>query len=255
MKIKVERLRKNLFSGIFSALFMSVLAEEPNAEQTKVDNKEEEEITPPTPKEQDTPKPSGSVNFEDLVSKARAEEKAKLYPQIEKLKKDKNDLLLVVAERDKKISDLEKELKKATSETTKYKTELEDGTKTNQTVQELTLQYSQLEKEYEDLQSKYDTEIQNLKVNSFREKQIALAGGEIIEELVQGSTEEEVLASVEVAKQRYADIQAKALANVQMPRANPSSASMKIFADKSIDEIASMSNEEYKEYRKQLNIK
>ena len=254
MKIKVERLRKNIFSGIFSTLFMSVLAEEPNVEENKADDNKDGEATPP-PKEQDAPKPSGDLNFEDLVVKARSEEKAKLYPQIEKLKKDKNDLLLVVAERDKKISDLEKELKKATSETTKYKTELEDGTKTNKTVQELTLQYSQLEKEYEDLQSKYDIEIQNLKVNSFREKQIALAGGEIIEELVTGSTEDEVLASVEVAKQRYADIQAKALANVQMPRANPSSASLKMFAEKSIEEIANMTNEEYKEYRKQINIK
>ena len=240
-------------SKLSALMFMNVFAEEPNAEQG---NGIEEEVKNPEQPEQEVPKPQGTVNFEDLVAKAREEEKAKLYPQIEKLKKDKNDLLLVVAEKDKAIKDLEKEITSLQKNHSKLAKDVEESTSTNKVVQEQALLISQLEQQLEDIQSQYELEVNSLKINSYREKQIASAGGAIIPELVTGNTEEEINASIELAKQRYAQIQEQAMASVQMPKSvNPSVATLSQNAMKSVEDIASMTPGEWAEYRKNLNIK
>lgn len=252
MKKKMALLRSKF-------LFMNVLAEEPNVEKEV-----EKEVNTDTPepdekakeKDEKVPERNGSVNFEELVSTARKEERDKLYLQIDKLKKDKNDLLLVVAERDKEISGLKKDAEKLKANYSKASKDLEEGTNTNKTVQNLTLTISQLEKQLEDAQTDYETEIQNLKIGAYRDKQIASAGGEIIAELVSGYTEEEIDSSIELAKKRYAEIQERALSNVQMPRAsNPATSKLNAFSEKSISEITNMSAKDYAEYRKNLGMK
>lgn len=249
--MKLIKTRKPSF---LARLAMSVFAEELIVEPS---NGSQEVVKEPEAKDPEVvPTPQGTVNFEDLVAKARAEEKAKLYPQIDKLKKDKNDLLLVVAERDATIKEQDKTITDLQKNHSKLAKDVEDSTSTNKVVQEQALLISQLEQQLEDIQVAYETETQTLKLSSYRDKQIALTGGDIIAELVTGNTEEEINASIEVAKQRYAEIQEKALSQVQMPKSvNPSVSTLNQNTLKSVEDIATMTPAEWAEYRKGLNIK
>ena len=202
----------------------------------------------------DDPKPSGSVNFEDLIAKARKEERDKLYPELNKYKEKVNNLMLVIAERDSEIADLKKELEEVKKENAKLQENVEKGVKTNKTISELTATISVLERQLEELQTKYDADVTALKLEAFKKEKIAEAGGELIPELVTGNSEEEIIASIELAKQRYQEIIQKAVQNVQMPAANPNQNVIQL-KEKSIDEIASMTPQQWAEYRKQLGLK
>lgn len=210
--------------------------------------------TEPQVTTQTEPKPSGTVNYEDLIKKAREDEKAKLYPEIQKLKDSNNNYIIVLGEKEKRIEELEKENESLRKGKDKLSKDLEEGTKTNKTVSQLSAEKSRLERLLEEQQMKHENELNSLKVEAHREKQIAAANGEIIEEAVTGKTIEEVDASIERAKQRYQEIAQRALGNVQMPTVNPS-ANTKVFADIPIDQIASMSHAEYAEARKKLGLK
>ena len=202
----------------------------------------------------DDPKPSGIVNFEDLIAKARKEERDKLYPELNKYKEKVNSLMLVIAERDSEIADLKKELEEAKKENAKLQENVEKGVKTNKTISELTTTISVLERQLEELQAKYDADVTALKLEAFKKEKIAEAGGELIPELVTGNSEEEIIASIELAKQRYQEIIQKAVQNVQMPAANPNQNVIQL-KEKSIDEISSMTPQQWAEYRKQLGLK
>lgn len=254
---------KNFVAYVRSMLrkkaFLNVFAEEPTNPSNEPNNGGGEpnpnggdpNQTPTTKTE---PKPNGSVNFEDLVKKAREEEKAKLYPEITKLKEKNNNLLLVVQERDNTITEQAKKIEKLEKDNGKITKSLEEGTATNKTVSELTLQVSTLEKQLEELQGKYDTDVNALKLESYKEKKIAEANGEIIPELVIGNSEEEVNASFETAKAKYAEITQRALQGVQMPAVNPSATTIQL-KEKSIEEIATMSAQDWAEQRKALGLK
>lgn len=236
--------------------FQSVLAEE----QTVVTGNGTVETEPNTTTTvepvvtQTAPQPQ--VNVNDLIAKARADEKAKLYPQIESLKADKANALNLLTEKDKEISKLTADLEATKSSLTTTKQEAEEGTKANKTVQELTLSLSKVKQDLDVLQVKYDTDINAVRIEGIREKEIAKANGQIIPELVLGNTEEEILASVQASKQRYQAIQEQAISNIQMPSVNPATNAMsKVFAEKSIEEISSMTPQQYAEYRTQLNLK
>lgn len=254
-KVFVTMGRQNRKINLFTRVLAEELGEDLNGgnEEELKDKSDAEQIEEAGDK---IPERNGSVNFEDLIAKARKDERDKLYAQIEKVKKDKNDLLLVVGERDKEIDSLKRKLAKTTSDLTKVTKEVETGSRTNKTVQELTLTISQLESQLEEVQVKYETDMQGLKIQSYKERAIALAGGEIIPELVSGSTEEEIDNSIESAKKRYNQIQEQAMSKVQMPRAaNPATSQMNVFKEKTVSEIASMSREEYAEYRKNIGLK
>lgn len=239
---------------------LNVHAEEPTNTTNVTDNPEggqqgqqgEEPANKTTKK--DDPKPSGTVNFEDLIAKARKEERDKLYPELNKYKEKVNSLMLVIAERDSEIAELKKELEEAKKENAKLQENVEKGVKTNKTISELTTTISVLERQLEELQAKYDADVTALKLESFKKEKIAEAGGELIPELVTGNSEEEIIASIELAKQRYQEIIQKAVQNVQMPAANPNQNVIQL-KEKSIDEISSMTPQQWAEYRKQLGLK
>jgi hypothetical protein len=228
---------------------LNVLAEEPTPNnEPKADPPAGEPTPEPKPEPKSEPKPSGNVNFEELIARARKEEKDKLYPEIKKLKEDKNNLLLVVADRDKKIEELTGQLDKVTSDFKKTAKDLETGNASNQKVSELTATISTLERQLEDLQVKYDSDVNSLKLDSYKREKIAAAGGNLIAELVAGSTQEEIDASIETAKARYQEIANKALGGIQMPTANPSSSNVQL-KEKTLEEIQSMSSTEYAAWR------
>lgn len=241
----------------FRNLFLNVLAEEESDLTTKDGTPDEKVPEVKSEVKDPDPTPSGNVNYEDLISAARKEERTKLYGTIDKLKKEKNDLLLVVGDRDSSIKTLTSDLEKSDAELAETSKSLKEGTSTNKTIQEMSLTISKLEKQLEDNQSAYDTDIQGIKISSYMEKKIAEASKDgLVEELVGGTTEEEIDESVAKAKQRYADIREKALSNVVMPKAsNPATSHMNSFKDKSVQEISSMTPADYAEYRKNLGIK
>lgn len=195
------------------------------------------------------PKPSGSVNFEELIAKARKEEKDKLYPEITSLKSKNNDLLLVIGERDKKIaeldskiSELEKQVEESTGKVSASK---------SKEISELRATISKLEADLEI--SKRDTE--EIKTRSelelYKVTKISQAGAEVIPELVSGSTREEIDAAIEASKQRYQEIISKATGGVRLP--NPSTTKLnETFSNKTPEDIRKMSREEYAEFRKQV---
>lgn len=234
-------------------LFMSVLAEEQNTDnQDGSDNKDGGNGTDPNPPAQ-PPQPNGTVAFEELIAKARKEEKDKLYPQIEKLKESNNSHLLVIAERDKEIETLKKERDQYKAQAEKLEKDQTDGTKANTKVSELTSENAKLQRDLDALQKKYDNDINTVKLNAYRDKKISEAQGALIPELVTGTTEEEINASIEVAKQRYAEIQASAYQGIQMPKANPVQTAITQQTVSDVD-IANMSMEEWAEFRKKSGI-
>lgn len=231
-------------------MFLNVYAEgqvDPNVEPKDEPEKK--------PEKKEDPKPSGNVNFEDLIAKARKEERDKLYPEITKLKEKHNDLLLVVADRDKELEQLKSDNAKLTGDLDKASKNIETGNAKSEKVSELSLTNSKLEQQLAQLQQKYDADINSLKLESVKEKAIAAAQGEIIAEMVGGNTEEEINASVEAAKNRYQEIQNNIMSRVQMPgSANPSATQVQL-KDKTMDEIATMTPQEWAEHRRALGLR
>jgi predicted RNase H-like nuclease (RuvC/YqgF family) len=252
---------KNFVAYVRSMLkrkaFINVFAEgtDPNDGGTDPQGGQQDPPAQPQTQPQADPQPSGTVNFEDLIAKARKDERDKLYGEINKLKEKNNSLLLVIQDRDNKIVDLEKQVGKLDKDYKKVSKDLEDGTKTNKTVSELTATISTLERQLEELQVQYESDVNSLKLNSYKKEQIASAGGEIIPELVTGNTEEEITASIELAKQRYAEITQRAVQGVQIPRANPSATQIQLGADLSMDQIAQTTTKDWAEMRKKLGLK
>lgn len=247
---------KKVKRSFLKNLFVSAKAEEKEALGNGTETPEPVEAPKEEkPTEPEAPKTEPTSNELGLVERVRKEEKAKLYPQIEKLKADKADLLGIVSDRDKEIADLKAENAKLKSANTKLKEDAAKGVKTNTSIQEMTLKLSQLEADYEKLEAEKNDEIQQIKVDAHREKLLA-STTEIIPELVKGKTQEELDAAFELSKQRFEEIKNAAISNVQMPYTNPASASMtNTFQGKSMTDIASMSPSEWAEARKELGLK
>lgn len=211
--------------------------------------------------------PSQTINYEQLISQARQEEKAKLYPEITKLKAEKeaqtkriNELIIQVAEKDEVIKQKDAELKNATSK----KVDSEEVKTLKLKVEELT----------NSLALK-DSELAEIKLNSYKESKIKEVGEELIPELVKGTTPEEIDASIAVAQQAYQSIIAKikpvqshatAQTHQPMPQVNPTmpvvnptvnpvqTTGMDISSLSRTSMFDSSSREQYKELRKQLGF-
>lgn len=233
-----------------------------------------EEQTTTTEGEQKPP----TINYEDLIAKARKEEKEKQYKTIEKLKtqidtlteQHNGDLL--------KVADLEKQLKEANDKLTKA------GSGDSEEVKTLKNTIKTLEKEKEDLDKKVK-EFENNKPVS-REEVVAEVRAELeteyevktykatkmaelkddilVPELVFGSTKEEIDASIQNALTRSAEIKKnlgldgstnKQKRTPKSP-ANPSVSSVQD-TQISLERLATMdvSSPEYAQLRKQLGLR
>lgn len=241
---------KSIVTLLNGVLMFKAYADE--IDPTKDDKKED----PNNAGNPDTdPKPDGTVNWEDLVVKARQEEKAKLYPKITELEKKRNDLLLVVAERDKEIERLKGEL--ATSESEKkelVKSSKEKNPEADSKNTELNAKLTQLELTIETLKSEHAAELSKKDFEAEKLKMIHAAGDELIPAMITGSTKEEVEASIEASKAEYKRIQEKALGNVSYNTAVPGRQQTALSIDKSAADIQRMSAEEFAEYRKQIGL-
>lgn len=251
MKINMA-LRKNIIQNILGNIRMAK-AEEPVATETP--KQEGAEVTT------QEPKTANSVNFEDLINKARQEEKEKLYKEINRLKAQVdekvsriNELLLVVGEKDETIKAKEKEL--AQKEKEAQKTDSEE-------VKSLKLKVTELENAI----AQKDSEISTIKLDSYKATKMAQAGGELIPELVTGNTPEEIDMAIEKSKAKYLEIVGRVKATIappaldsnNIPPANPNVESFN--AQVQSMDIAGLSMfdkdamKQYSEMRKQMGLK
>lgn len=219
-----------------------------------------------------------TINYEDLIAKARKEEKEKQYKTIEKLKgqistlteQHNNDLLVK--------ADLEKQLKEAKDKLTKA------GGDDSEAVKTLKQEVADLEKAKKDLEEKVskfegqkpvDRETVEAEVRAELEKEYEVKTYKVekmaeykddilVPELVMGTTKEEIDSSIQSALERSKQIREslgisgdtkKKKATPKTP-ANPSSSSVQ---DKeiSLEKLATMDvrSQEYAELRKQLGLR
>lgn len=168
----------------------------------------------------DEPKVTPTINYEDLIAKARKEEKEKQYKAIEKLKtqvatltdQHNNDLL--------KIADLEKQLKDANDKlTTAGKGDSEEVATLKETIKGLEKEKADLDKKVkefgehkpvsrEEVEAEVRAELEaKYEVKAYKaEKMAELKDDILVPELVMGETKEEIDATIKTALERSAKI-------------------------------------------------
>ena len=233
-------------------MFMPVFAEEPQG--TEPTEPQGNGTTEPQPQ-------ANTVNFEDLIAKARQQEKAKLYPQIQKLQEQNNALteknnahLLTIGEKDARISELEKQLAESNNASKKGASEKEAS---------LLSKIAELEKELTDIKAntvsreEIEAEIKaEYDVKLYREQKLREVGDTVIPELITGTTIEEIDASIKVSQERYNQITSKVLGGVQVPVANVNTSSFQS-KDLNIEDIANLDprSPEYAQLRARLGLR
>ena len=233
-------------------MFMPVFAEEPQG--TEPTEPQGNGTTEPQPQ-------ANTVNFEDLIAKARQQEKAKLYPQIQKLQEQNNALteknnahLLTIGEKDARISELEKQLAESNNASKKGASEKEAS---------LLSKIAELEKELTDIKAntvsreEIEAEIKaEYDVKLYREQKLREVGDTVIPELITGTTIEEIDASIKISQERYNQITSKVLGGVQVPVANVNTSSFQA-KDLKIEDIAILDprSPEYAQLRARLGLR
>lgn len=274
MRKYFDSIAESITNKIKGSLVLEVFAEDNNnnqnstePQQQNTDNKVADNKS--TQSQPQTTSNTFSINFEDLISKARQEEKAKLYPQIESLKEKVNELteknnqnLLIIEEKDRKIKELEKEIEKlknskveSESETVKrLQAENDELRKKLEEAEKNKVDRAELEKTIRaEVEQEYEVKLYRLeKINSpeYRDK--------IIPELVMGVTKEEIDRTLELARQRYEEIVNSVVTkqSASIPMGNISTGALNS-RQLNLDEIKNLDprSKEYQEFRKRLGLK
>lgn len=216
------------------------------------------------------------VSYEQLIARARQEEKDKLYPQL-KAEKDK------VAELTSKNNDLLVQVGTLKNENDVMKAQIEDlknnkGANENAEITRLKEELNKVQKEYKEFKAgvvdeatlrqqveaevKQQYEVEMYKVEKLNSDEFK---GQIIPELVSGDTKEAIDESLAKSKARYEELigvnknqqqqQGQQLGAVPtMPVGNPNTQSF-ISATISAEEIQRMTPAQWAEYRTKLGLK
>lgn len=207
------------------------------------------------------------INYEDLISKARQEEKNKLYGKIKSLE-DKNKTLvdtnnanlIKMGELQATIDNLTKQVESNGGVEAK---ELVEAKKTIATLEAQLKSFEENSVDADTLREEVKQELQaEYEVKTYRVEKVAELKGSIIPELVMGTTKEEVDQSIERAKARFEEIVGQAMVGHQtpshrgLPPANPSSAKL-VNDGNALQDLASLNprSPEYQEARKKLGLK
>ena len=262
--VNVKEIFKDFFSSVSRSLVLNVHADEEGGDE---------------PKEGDEPKNTHTINYEDLISKARKEEKDKQYKTIEKLKGQIETLTKQHNEDLLKVGQLEEDLKTANSklqtagqgdseEIKTLKNEIKNLQEDKKGLE------AQLENIYndtvtrEELENEIRTELEaEYTTKTYRAEKMAELKDEIlVPELVIGNTVEEIDASIEVALEKSKSIREKLGIVEGQPKSpqgrtpkTPSNPSMSRVQDSqfSMEYIAGLdvSSPEYAEFRKQMGLR
>ena len=223
-------------------------------------------------------KTTPTINYEDLIAKARKEEKEKQYKTIEKLKgqiatlteQHNNDLLVK--------ADLEKQLKEANDKlTTAGSGDSEEVKTLKETIKTLEKDKADLDKKVKDYEAKkpvsreeVEAEVRaeleaEYEVKTYKATKMAeLKDDILVPELVMGTTKEEIDASIQSALDRSAEIKKnlgistdkKQTKRTPKSPANPNVSSVQD-NEVSLERLATMDvrSKEYAELRKQLGLR
>ena len=223
-------------------------------------------------------KTTPTINYEDLIAKARKEEKEKQYKTIEKLKgqiatlteQHNNDLLVK--------ADLEKQLKEANDKlTTAGSGDSEEVKTLKETIKTLEKDKADLDKKVKDYEAnkpvsreEVEAEVRaeleaEYEVKTYKATKMAeLKDDILVPELVMGTTKEEIDVSIQSALDRSAEIKKnlgistdkKQTKRTPKSPANPSVSSVQD-NEVSLERLATMDvrSKEYAELRKQLGLR
>ena len=223
-------------------------------------------------------KTTPTINYEDLIAKARKEEKEKQYKTIEKLKgqiatlteQHNNDLLVK--------ADLEKLLKEANDKlTTAGSGDSEEVKTLKETIKTLEKDKADLDKKVKDYEAnkpvsreEVEAEVRaeleaEYEVKTYKATKMAeLKDDILVPELVMGTTKEEIDASIQSALDRSAEIKKnlgistdkKQTKRTPKSPANPNVSSVQD-SEVSLERLATMDvrSKEYAELRKQLGLR
>lgn len=219
----------------------------------------------------------GGMNYEDLIQKARKEEKDKQYKVIEKLRGElktmttnNNNNLLKIGELEEEIAQLKEKLTSAgsgDSEAVKtLKKELDTANKELKTAKDNAVDESELRKKIEDeVRAEYE-------VRNYRLEVLAKNADVLVPELVTGTTKEEIDASLKTAKTRSEEIRKQFSPQQQQPQGQEQNGALSLFAGRmpaisspnvqnssatvSMQDLASLNpaSPEYAEMRKKLGL-
>lgn len=215
-----------------------------------------------------------AINYEDLIAKARKEEKDKQYKAIEKLKgqvstltEQHNTDLLAKADLEKKLQEANDKLTKAGSG------DSEEVKGLKETIEGLKKDKEALDKKVKEYESKppvsreeVETEVRaelekEYEVKTYKATKMAELKDEIlVPELVFGSTKEEIDASIKSALERSNEIRKNlGIQNTQRTPKSPANPSVSKVQDSevSIEKLATMDvrSPEYAQLRKQLGLR
>ena len=217
-----------------------------------------------------------TINYEDLIAKARKEEKEKQYKSIEKLKSQVNTLTEQHNNDLLKVADLEKKLQEANDKLTKAGSGDSEEVKTlKESVKTLEKEKKDLEDKVKDFESKKPVSREEIEaevraeleaeyeVKTYKATKMAeLKDDILVPELVFGNTKEEIDSSIQSALERSAEIKKNlGISEKQSKRTpkSPSNPSVNSVQDKeiSLEKLATMDvrSPEYAELRKQLGLK
>lgn len=160
-----------------------------------------------------TTKVFSQAEVDDLVTRARRDEKDKLYSDLERAKKAATDKDELLKQKEKELADA-KEAGKATVALEQQVKDLQTGLEAaNKKADEFAVRYDKivddaLTRQRTDMETAFTTR----DVATYKQSLIDSSDGKIIPELVTGNTKEEVKASFDKAKARYDEITTKAAA-------------------------------------------
>lgn len=255
--------------NIFERFSLCAYAEEPNNDDGSDEGGGEDDSSKKEPSKKSV------VNYEDLIAKARKEEKEKQYKTIEKLKgqvetltEQHNNDLLVVAGLKEDLAKAETKLSavgKDDSETVKtLKAEIEGLTKDKKSLEKQIEDLNKDTVKREEVEAEIRAELEaEYEVKTYKATKLAeLKDDLLVPELVFGNTKEEIDNSIKSALERSAEIK-KSLGvsesgKKRTPK-SPANPSVGGVQDKgiSIEYLASLdvASPEYAQVRKQLGLK
>lgn len=228
------------------------------------ENKEtqEEKETPP---KVDPEKVTGLTEeqVQELLNKARSQEKDKLYPQIEELGTTVKNLQAAIKAEQEEKQRLEAEAKaKAESE---RKAKLTSEEALAEGLKKIEEQLASERQARAALEQKIEQDRRREALQAYRSRKIATAQGALIPELVRGDSEAEIDTTFEIAKARYTELveQAKTAKADEVRKQMPGPANPDTAAQEEQELLNSIDNIEIdpkryardKDYRAEMDVK
>lgn len=189
--------------------------------------------------------------LQELLTKARQEEKAKLYKSIEKTKAEAEK---TQAERDKVLEELNQAKERLQ---TLQDSNMSDIEKVNKQIELLAQQNELLKQQMEAVSKQAEERVRVSEVSAYKQKKIE-SSGLLFPEMVSGNTPEEIDASIEMLKQREESVRStledklRAEQAVNVPRPMSPDGATQSVAVNDRYQLSKLKRDEYQAMRQKL---